>query len=134
MRKKKKKPYRKQKWVKHQLTLFPSGEQLRDQGIAQALEHADRDTPRWSSIAYEFLCKFAQTHEGEFMAEYVRAASRGIIPPPPDERAWGGVFTKAYRAGVIRSVRYERCVSPELHRVPKIVWIKNSNNGNKTAN
>lgn len=71
-------------------------------GMTRALNNADRQIPDWSTQAYSFLLSFARTHE-YFISEDVSGASKGEkFPQPPTDRAWGAIYRKAQKAGIIR--------------------------------
>ncbi|GAG02490.1 unnamed protein product, partial [marine sediment metagenome] len=93
-----------------QLNMF-EGQRLRDKGIAQSLEKADRQIDKWSSKAYGFLLEYTKTNR-EFMAEDVRNASIGFIPQPKNGRAWGGVFVMAKKNGIIISKGFSSVKNP----------------------
>lgn len=97
----------------------------RDNGMSRATEHANRVHGDWFDQAATMLLLYIQQHRGrEFMAEGVREwAAQNGMPNPPDLRAWGGVFNRASRDGVIRHVRYSRQFSPTCHCSPKSVWV-----------
>jgi hypothetical protein len=77
----------------------PQGEALA--GMAAAIEHADRSDPGWSSRAYSLLCRYAETHEF-FISEDVSDHSKSIgMSQPPTDRAWGPLYRRAQRDGVI---------------------------------
>lgn len=68
-------------------------EQLREQAQSPLLG--------WAARAYRALAIFARSH-AEFGAPDVRAAVEGVLlPRAPDERAWGPVFQRARRAGLV---------------------------------
>ncbi len=69
--------------------------------MIQAIDHADAVSPRWSDVAYAFLLQFARKH-ATFISEDVSDASKawGMVQPPTD-RAWGSVYRRAIKAGVI---------------------------------
>jgi len=67
------------------------------------------------------LFKYALNNE-EFMAEDVRAASRGFIPDPPSNRAWGGVFVSAKNDNIITPIGYKMVSNPKAHRTPATLW------------
>lgn len=104
----------------------PTATQLRDQGMARATAHADREVPLWSHQAYHFLRSYARYHE-QFMAEDVRMASRGVIDEPPSARAWGSVFARAARAGFITRAGYRSVKNVKAHCTPATVWATNKN-------
>ena len=98
------------------------GEQLRDDGIARALAHADDVTPTWATVAAGYLALFAR-RKTEFMAEDVRAhAESHGFAVPPDCRAWGKVVREAARAGLIVRTGYAPNKDPKCHCSPKSVW------------
>lgn len=71
-------------------------------GMTRALNNADRQIPDWSTQAYSFLLSFARTHE-YFISEDVSDASiEAKFPQPPTLRAFGAVYRKAQKAGIIR--------------------------------
>jgi hypothetical protein len=73
----------------------------RDRGMAQALDHAEREEPTWGDLAFAFLKRYAARH-ATFISEDVSDASRewGMIQPPTD-RAWGPIYCRAAKAGII---------------------------------
>lgn len=88
----------------------------RDAGIQQAVDHADAVTPKWSDTAYDFLVGYAYGAEG-FTSEDVREAAykSGAVDNPPSERAWGGVFMRAARKGVVQRAGYDTARDPKVH-------------------
>lgn len=106
-----------------QLDLF-SGEQLRDEGIQRAIDHADSVNDKWSEKAYAFLLKWLMYQDSEFMTEDVRKASTGLIPEPPHDRAWGGIIRKAAISGLIKKVGYRSVTNPQAHCANASVWEK----------
>ncbi|HZO54871.1 MAG TPA: hypothetical protein VFB63_19345 [Bryobacteraceae bacterium] len=93
----------------------------RDEGMRRVENHADSDEQAWTDRAYAFLLGFAQSG-AEFMVEDVRQAAAGVLPSPPDRRAWGPVALRAARSGQISVVRYEKQKDVKSHRSPKPVW------------
>lgn len=98
-----------------------SGEQLRDQGINRAIEHAEQKTPIWADQAYKFLIEYAKENI-EFLAEDVRAAAGPFVPVPPSKRSWGGIFVRAAAAGYIKSIGYKAVNNPKAHKTPATLW------------
>lgn len=91
-----------------------------NEGMARAVEHADRVKPSWSERALAALQVYCLKHE-EFTAEEARAAMhKGGLPKPTDGRAWGWVFRKASNLGWIHRVGYapRRCGN----MTPTIRW------------
>lgn len=96
----------------------------RDQGIKQAIDHADAKLPRWSDRALEVLRAYIRSPEvGEFTAEDVRAyAGRVGLPQPPHLRAWGGVFQRAVKAGWIERAGTTQARAAHVHCAIITVW------------
>lgn len=103
------------------LLSYIEAKELAEQGMARAVDHADRKDPGWSERAFEALLAFTVTTDGEFTAERARAACHESgLAQPPDARAWGAVFNKASKRGHIVRVGY----APRAcgHNTPTIVW------------
>ena len=77
-----------------------NGNDLAKRGMKKAQAHADAENEGWSEDAYAFFVKYAKKHK-EFMTEDVRNASKGVLPDPPDTRAWGPIAVRAVREGII---------------------------------
>ena len=103
-----------------QLDLF-EGMQLRDLGIKQSESHANEVEQNWSEKAYSFLVNFCRSHR-VFMAEDIRDSSIGIVPEPPSQRAWGAIFVKAAKSGLIKRVGYGQVKNPKAHCTPAAIW------------
>jgi hypothetical protein len=90
-----------------------------------AAGHAERIEPSWSKRALSFIMEYS---EQTFMVEEVREwAYRCGLPRPPNERAWGGVVSKARKEGLIRHVGFRSVTNPKAHRTPASVWRKVEN-------
>lgn len=103
-----------------------TAELRRDAGIARAAAHADRVCPNWTDTAFDMLATYCRIYGPghEFHCESLRerAEGHGVVPEPPDGRAWGNVFRRAAREGLIRKTgRYVLAKSSNLS--PKPVWI-----------
>lgn len=111
-----------------QLDLFNlpviTGENLRDAGMQQALNHANKIYTQWSEQAFDFLLKYMQS-SNEFMVEDVRQASIGILPQPPSLRAWGGVIVRAAKANLIKRIGFKNVKNIKAHCTPASIWAKN---------
>lgn len=92
-----------------------------DKGIKRAIDHADAVEPGWGELAFDMLCDYLK-YGVAFTAPDVRGYSslRGL-PEPPSKRAWGGVFNKAQRNGLISCVGFGTA-SNEMHRQPIRIW------------
>ena len=114
--------------MSHQYSFdFPpdrTGEDLRDEGIQQALTHANESSERWSEIAYDFLKRYMLDNP-VFMAENVREAATGIVPEPPSKRAWGGVLVRAAKEGLIIRMGFRNVKNARAHCTPATLWALN---------
>lgn len=104
------------------MTTFDQARAARDQGMQQALEHAEEVTPNWSETAYQYLVNFTLNSTGTFISEDVSdaAAKDPNFPAPPTDRAWGSIYLKAERAGWIKRAGYGR--SRRRHASVCIAW------------
>lgn len=97
----------------------------RDHGMERAIDHADRAHDGWREEAYQFLVEFAQ-RRSHFISEDVSSASKlsGLAQPPTD-RAWGSIYRRAVKSGIIiqdgtgRSARRHASICP---RWKSLVW------------
>lgn len=92
----------------------------RDDGIRRASEHAEDECEGWGLEALRFLTRYAGAADVPFLAEDVVLAAVGVVPSPPDARAWGGVFKRAAARGIVRRVGYAPARSSNLS--PKCLW------------
>ena len=107
--------------MKDKINTIAIGEQLKLDGIIQAVDNANKKTENWSDLAFIFLSKFIKTNK-VFMTEEVRNASKDFIPEPPSNRAWGGIVVKAKNAGLIKHNGYSQVKNPKAHRANASVW------------
>ena len=103
-----------------QTELFP-GQYYRDAGIKKAVDHANETEFQWSVQAYSFLLIYIKSNE-TFMTEDLRLQSEGIVPCPPNKRAWGGPIRRASNAGLIKAVGYKPVKNVTAHCTPATVW------------
>ncbi|MES2488532.1 MAG: hypothetical protein V4607_01985 [Pseudomonadota bacterium] len=104
------------------MSLLPTKSEARkraDEGMQKAGDHADEEHAFWRQEAARFVSRFAETHV-DFLAEDVINASRGIVPAPPDGRAWGCVFKTAAKDSVIEKIGYRPAKTSNLS--PKVLW------------
>lgn len=101
----------------------PTGRELRDAGIGQALASAERQMPQWSETAYGYLLEYLATRPGSFRGEQVRgfAHARGC-PLPAHLRAWGGVLVRAANRGLIEKVGTGPVLNPIAHCAYANIW------------
>ena len=100
---------------------------LRDAGMQTAIDHADAVLDAWSERAFAALRRYVgDVHTGaSFTCETVRAyAETQGLPPPPDNRAWGGVMMRGARAGLYRKGTYAPATDPTSHCGPVTVWVR----------
>jgi hypothetical protein len=73
----------------------------RDLGMLRAAKHAEATHMGWNDRAYAFLEAYARQHK-DFISEDVSDASKQVdFPQPPTDRAWGSVYRKAIKDGLI---------------------------------
>lgn len=89
-------------------------------GMARALEHAEDVCPAWGDVAFAWLERYARRHE-RFQSEDVSDASieYGLVQPPT-LKAWGSIYVRAAKAGIIRKVGY--VPSRYRHSSPTPEW------------
>ena len=106
--------------------LFPTGKQLRQEGMEASVNHANRVTPGWSDMAYEFLQNYADDHRGEeFLVEQVRWASADIVPEPPNTSAWGHIASKGGKVGMLTKLGAKRKKGAKAHEAFGTLWMTN---------
>jgi len=93
-----------------------------DKGINDALAHANRKTEKWSDQAYDALRTMAERGRS-FTAPDLRRAARGCVPDPPTNMAWGGVFLRAKREGIIIPDGFSEHNDDTMHSQPVRRWI-----------
>jgi hypothetical protein len=100
-------------------------EKRRDEGIEEAVAHANGKVTSWSAKAYEIIKDFLLKTHGEFMVEQVReyAYKRGF-ETPASARAWGGPIRRASHDGLIVFVRNQKTKNVKAHSTPAAVWRK----------
>lgn len=110
--------------IEKQVTMFmPEAELNRDQGIAKAEYSALCKNEDWYRKAFDILNLYIALHSDPFLAEDVRNFAEGQkLEIPPSKRAWGSVFLKASKNGVIRKVGYARTSNPKAHKTPATLW------------
>jgi hypothetical protein len=95
----------------------------RDAGIAQAVEHAEAVVPAWRDRAYAMLVRYAAAHPRyEFVAPDVRewAAEHGL--PSASAFAWGPVFRRGARDGIIERAGFTTYGDETMHAQTVTLW------------
>jgi hypothetical protein len=101
-----------------------AGRALAELGAERAADRADRELGDWSEQAWAFFEAFARRRQGRsFMAEDVRAAAQGVVPVPPDGRAWGAILLRASKRKLIRRTGFAPMKAANCHANPKSVWV-----------
>ena len=93
-----------------------------ERGMTLALDKAMREHLEWKTHAYEFLKSYA-AREPIFAAFMVVASSKldKTFPQPSNERAWGAIFQRALRDGVITKTG-RTMPHPKRHACPAIIY------------
>lgn len=106
----------------------PTGKELKDAGMAKALDHAGEE---WESVNFANLAAFCEVRK-EIGRPYFRAeeyrefAITSGLPLPPSSQCWGAFFNAAAKPkhGLIKSTKkYEPAQSPATHGHPVLVWF-----------
>ena len=97
-----------------------------EEAIGLAADRADREESGWSGQALGLLMVFAAKAKraGEdFTSEQVRAyADERGLTAPSDGRAWGSVFLRASRAGIIEHVGFDTSSTARRGHTPIKKW------------
>lgn len=89
-------------------------------GMIAATTHA---TSIWAEDAAALVLDFLGTRPEGAMVETIVASSVGVLPAPPDNRAWGGVIYGLRMAGkIVKTGRFENAKTS--NGSPKPVWAK----------
>lgn len=100
----------------------------RDDGIRRAAQHAEDVTPKWGDRAYAVLIDYLTKPPAFtdcFTSEQVREHGALLkLPDPPHLRAWGGVFQRAARAGVIVKTGTTTAKATNVHCSIIATWRK----------
>ena len=87
-------------------------------GMDQSAATAEQDRPGWSEAAYSLLCRFAADHPEGFTSEDVADAGEPL--GLGSSKAWGAVYQRAARNGIIVKAGYaptrRRHLSPSRPR------------------
>jgi hypothetical protein len=92
----------------------------RDAGMNSVATHADENCPRWTDMAFDWICKYAAEHSTFISEECTAAAMDAGLPAPTDDRAWGRPFRKASHELVIKKIGYG--TSNRRHQSPTPKW------------
>lgn len=92
----------------------------RDAGMSSVAQHADQDHPRWTDLAFKWICKYAEDNSTFISEECTAAAIASGLPRPADDRAWGQPFRKASYELIIKKIGYG--ISNRRHQSPTPRW------------
>lgn len=100
---------------------FEAARRARDAGIARVAESSEELTPGWQDRALDLLRRYAHAQVTPFLGEEFRlwAHAHGL-EEPHDGRAFGPVFQRAVRLGVIERAGYAPAASSNCS--PKPTW------------
>lgn len=101
-----------------------NGEQLKMAGI----ELVSANNYSWMDQAISILSQVSFL-EHEFTSEDIRNAclARGL-PQPNHANAWGALFSRASKSGIITRVGFRKNKIPSAHMRLVAVWCRNRNN------
>ena len=104
-----------------------SGSELKEKGIKQALDHANKVSNLWADEAFNVLKKYLLRRKKPFMCEDVRqfAEEKTDLDLPPSNRAWGGVIQRAKHKGLIKHFGYFQVSNPKAHKANASIWVSN---------
>lgn len=96
------------------------GSILRNKGINKAVLHANSAAPGWTDRALQMLDLYPLQ---KFMVEEVREwAYANGLDEAVNDRAWGGVISKAARCGMVLHIGYRVVKNPNAHATPASYW------------
>lgn len=110
------------------LDLIAEGQQKAQEGLARAVDHADREVPGWKercwTLFLEWLDRMPAGHR--FLLEEFRLhiEAQGKLENPPSKRAYGFVSVKAAKAKLIFQCGTGRVTNPQAHRANSARWEK----------
>lgn len=107
--------------------MIREGEELRDQGLNQAVSHAEVVDPGWKDRAWEQFVKWIQSKPTGyfFLIEDFRriCEKENLIEQPPSKRAFGFLSVKGAKAGLIRQNGTAKVKNSTAHRANAALWI-----------
>lgn len=92
-------------------------------GIQQSATAQEARLPGWSDAALGYLRRYLSNHWSPFTVEHFREfAERYGLPVPVNGSAYGNVFQRASRDGLIRLVGYQPARRGAAHKRPLRLW------------
>lgn len=107
--------------MNQQLTIFDAIERG-NRGMTLAAEKADREYEGWTTLAYAFLKRFIAERKQFWPWELVDASVEYGLAQPTNLRAWGGIYQRAAKAGLIVQGT-ELAKHPKRHGTKVPVWL-----------
>lgn len=106
-----------------------TGQDLAEQGMQTAEDHANKLQPKWSDDALNILREFISKYDIDFMTEDLRryAEKERGFTAPASSRAWGGVISRAKKSGLIKFVGIRAVGNPKAHAANAAIWKANNN-------
>lgn len=104
----------------------PTGEELKQEGIAQAINHANAVEPTWGDRAFALFSMYIHMHPEKAILKTEDArqyAEEQGLEEPPTKRAWGAIALRAARAGLIVKQGYTTCDNPKTHKGLTTLWL-----------
>ena len=99
------------------------GRYLRDQGIKQAMDHADTVYDEWTEKAQRLITAYVLLHKDNFMCEDLIMYAESVnFPMPPNNKAWGGIIRWAKAKGLIQAAGIGKSTIAKHHRGYGTIW------------
>ena len=92
----------------------------REAGLSSVARHADENCPRWTDMAFNWICKYAAENSTFISEECTAAAIEAGVPEAHDSRAWGHPFRRASRELIIKRIGYG--TSNRRHQASTPLW------------
>ncbi len=94
-----------------------------DRIITATAQKADREYEGWTTLAYAYLRRYIQSHPEFWSWELREAMASDGYAMPSELRAWGAVYKRAQREGLIRkSDKVKR--DPTRHGTMTAGWVR----------
>lgn len=107
-----------------QLDIFEQAALLRDKGIENAVNHAEKAQEGWKEQAWNTFCQYLKEVKDTFQIEDFREWAQGKLSDPPSLRAFGFLPLKATKLNLIVRAGYAKVKNKKAHLTPSAVWKK----------
>ena len=98
-------------------------EQSARRGMDTALAHAEQIEVKWGDLALAFLHRHARKAKKFIASDVTEASKKWGLVQPPTTKAWGSVYRRAVKRGMIQSCGTVK--SPTRHGSPTVLWASN---------